>query len=84
MALEFITSVLSALAGVAALDVDERFVMHRYYSTRIAMIVGVILLAGWFFYENFINGVLRWDLFIILMAIALTKLGAMVYLRITH
>lgn len=84
MALEFITSVLSALAGVAALDVDERFVMHRYYSTRIAMIVGVILLAGWFLYENFINGVLRWDLFIILMAIAVTKLGAMVYFRITH
>jgi len=84
MALEFITSVLSALAGVAALDVDERFVMHRYYSTRIAMIVGVILLAGWFFYENFINGVLRWDLFIILMAIAVTKMGAMVYFRITQ
>ena len=63
---------------------DERFVMHRYYSTRIAMIVGVILLAGWFLYENFINGVLRWDLFIILMAIAVTKMGAMVYFRITH
>jgi len=84
MALAFITSVLSALAGVAALDVDERFVMHRYYSTRIAMIVGVILLAGWFFYENFINGVLRWDLFIILMAIAVTKMGAMVFFRITQ
>lgn len=84
MALDFITSVLSALAGVAALDVDERFVMHRYYSTRVAMIVGVILLAGWFLYENFINGVLRWDLFIILMAIAVTKMGAMVYFRITH
>jgi hypothetical protein len=84
MALDFITSVLSALAGVAALDVDERFVMHRYYSTRVAMIVGVILLAGWILYENFINGVLRWDLIISLMAIAVTKMGAMVYFRITH
>jgi hypothetical protein len=84
MALEFITSVLSAVAGVAALDVDERFIMHRYYSTRIAMIVGMIVLAGWFLYENVINGVLRWDLFIILMAIAVTKVLAMIYFRITH
>ncbi len=84
MALEIISSVLSALAGVAALDVDERFIMHRYYSTRIAMIVGMLLLVGWFLYENFVNGIIRWDLFIILMAIAVTKLGAMIYFRITH
>ena len=84
MALDFISSVLGMLAGVAALDVDERFVMHRYYSTRIAMIVGMILLVGWFSYENFINGVLRWDLFIILMAIAVTKVLAMLYFRITR
>ena len=84
MALEIISSVLSALAGVAAVDVDERFIMHRYYSTRIAMIVGMLLLVGWFLYENFVNGILRWDLFVILMAIAVTKLGAMIYFRITH
>lgn len=84
MALEIISSLLSALAGVSALDVDERFIMHRYYSTRIAMIVGTIVLAGWFFYEQFINGVLRWDLFIILMVIAVTKVLAMIYFRITH
>ncbi|MGD8698268.1 MAG: hypothetical protein PVJ43_03190 [Gemmatimonadales bacterium] len=84
MALDFIASLLSAVAGVAALDVDERFIMHRYYSTRIAMIVGMVVLAGWFFYEHFINGVLRWDLFIILMVIAVTKVLAMIYFRITH
>ena len=84
MALEIISSVLSALVGAAALDVDERFIMHRYYSTRIAMIVGMLLLVGWFLYDNFVNGIIRWDLFIILMAIAVTKLGAMVYFRITH
>lgn len=84
MALDFIAGVLGMLTGVAALDVDERFVMHRYYSTRIAMIVGVFLLAGWLMYENFFNGVLRWDLFIILMAIAVTKVVAMIYFRITH
>lgn len=84
MALDFISAVASALFGVAALDVDERFVMHRYYSTRIAMIVGSILLVGWFLYENFVNGILRWDLFVIVMAMAVTKVGAMIYFRITH
>jgi hypothetical protein len=84
MALEFISAAASALFGVTGLDVDERFLMHRYYSTRVAMIVGTILLVGWFLYENFFNGVLRWDLFAILMAIAVTKVGAMLYFRITH
>lgn len=84
MVLDFIGAVAGALFGVASLDVDERFVMHRYYSTRIAMIVGMILLVGWFLYEQFINGVLRWDLFVIVMVIALTKVGAMIYFRITH
>lgn len=84
MALEFISVVASALFGVGGLDVDERFVMHRYYSTRIAMIVGAILLVGWFLYENFVNEILRWDLFVIIMAIAVTKVAAMIYFRITH
>lgn len=84
MALDFISAVASALFGVATLDVDERFVMHRYYSTRIAMIVGSVLLVGWFLYENFVNGILRWDLFVIVMAMAVTKVCAMFYFRITH
>lgn len=84
MALDFISAVAGVLFGVAGLDVDERFVMHRYYSTRIAMIVGSVLLVGWFLYENFVNGILRWDLFIIVMAIAVTKVGAMIYFRVTH
>ncbi len=65
-------------------DMDERFIMHRYYSTRIAMIVGLVLIVGWFIYEMMVNDNPRWDLFVIVMAIALTKVAAMIYFRITH
>ncbi len=65
-------------------EMDERFIMHRYYSTRIAMIVGLVLIVGWFVYEMMVNDVPRWDLFVIVLAIALTKVTAMIYYRITH
>lgn len=64
-------------------DVDERFIMHRYYSTRLAMIVGIILIAVWFGYEYYVHHHLRLDLVIITGAIALTKVAAMVYYRLT-
>ena len=63
---------------------DERFIMHRYHSSRLALAVGIALLAGWFFYLLYAMDVVRYDLAIIIGAIALTKLIAMVYLRLTH
>jgi hypothetical protein len=63
---------------------DERFIMHRYQSTRIAMIVGIVLIVGYFNYELIVNEVLRWDLAIIAGAMAVTKILTMVYLRATH
>lgn len=78
MLVELISSLFSDL------DVDERFIMHRYYSTRIAMAVGLVLMVGWFIYETLVHDVPRWDLFLILMAMALTKVSAMIYFRITH
>jgi hypothetical protein len=65
-------------------DVDERFIMHRYKSTRIAMTVGMVLIVGWFTYEMLANDVARWDLFLILAAMALTKVSAMIYFRVTQ
>lgn len=62
---------------------DERFVMHRYYSTRISMIVGVLLIVFWFNYELIVNDLIRWDLLIIAGVIALTKILAMIYYRFT-
>jgi hypothetical protein len=64
--------------------VDERFVMHRYISTRWAVIVGVVLMAIWVNYEFIINDTLRIDLIIILLAMLITKVAVMIYYRLTH
>ena len=63
---------------------DERFVMHRYYSTRLSMIVGMILIVIWFNYELIINDYVRWDLLVIAGVMARTKLMAMAYYRIAQ
>jgi hypothetical protein len=65
-------------------SIDERFVMHRYLSTRWSVMVGVILMALWVNFEYFVNQTLRMDLVIILLAMAITKLAVMVYLQRTH
>jgi hypothetical protein len=64
--------------------VDERFVMHRYISTRWAVIVGMVLMAIWVNYEFIINDTLRIDLIIILLAMLITKVAVMIYYRLTH
>jgi hypothetical protein len=63
---------------------DERFIMHRYYSTRISMIVGLILIVAWFNYELLVKDILRLDLAIIVGVIAFTKILAMLYFRLTQ
>jgi hypothetical protein len=63
---------------------DERFVMHRYYSTRLSMIVGMILIVIWFNYELIANNHVRLDLLVITGVMAITKLMAMAYYRITQ
>jgi hypothetical protein len=73
---------LSTLASL--FNPDERFIMHRYYSTRIAMIVGLILIVGWFNYELLVKDIFRLDLAIIVGVIAVTKLLAMLYYRLTQ
>jgi hypothetical protein len=64
--------------------VDERFIMHRYISTRWAVVVGVVLMAFWVNYEFIVNDTLRLDLIIILLAMLVTKLAVMIYYRLTH
>ncbi len=63
---------------------DERFIMHRYYSTRIAMIVGIVLIVAWFNYELLVNDLVRLDLAIIAGAMAIAKILAMLYFRLTQ
>jgi hypothetical protein len=64
--------------------VDERFIMHRYISTRWAVVVGVVLMAFCVNYEFIVNDTLRIDLIIILLAMLVTKLAVMLYYRLTH
>ena len=63
---------------------DERFKIHRLYSTRLAAVVTAIALGVWFLYQFYVKDVYRWDLFIILSIMAVTKLGAMMYYRRTN
>ncbi len=60
---------------------DERFIMHRFKSTRLATLVGVVMMGAWFNYELLVNDVWRFDLLIILAVMALTKVAALLYYR---
>jgi hypothetical protein len=73
---------LATLAGL--FKPDERFIMHRYYSSRLALAVALIATVGWFNYEIIKNQRLRWDLVAIVGVTALTKVIAMVYYRATQ
>lgn len=63
---------------------DERFKLHRLYSTRFSVLVTIVCIGSWFNFQYFVNNILRWDLFIIIMVMALSKVGAMLYYRLTN
>lgn len=65
-------------------SVDERFMMHRYASTRIAVTVGALVAAVWIYYDYFFRDVLHRELLIVMLVMAAIKVVAMVYLRLTH
>jgi hypothetical protein len=69
---------------VALFRFDERFIMHRFYSSRLALAVGMALIAAWLIYGLLANHQVRYDLAIIGGVMALTKVVAMVYYRIAH
>jgi len=58
---------------------DERFVIHRYKSTSHAAMVAAVLLGGFILHDFFAQDVVRRDLLITLVAMAVTKLVAMVW-----
>lgn len=62
---------------------DERFVMHRLYSTRLATVVTAVLMGIWFEYELLAHEVYHWDIFAFLVVLAVTKVVAMAYYRLT-
>ncbi len=62
---------------------DERFVMHRLYSTRFAVVVSAVIMGLWFYYDMVVNEVYHWDIFIFLVVMAVAKLSAMLYYQFT-
>ena len=63
---------------------DERFIAHRYRSSRLALAVGLLVIVMWFNVELIVNALVRWDLAVIAGAMALTKMSAMLYYRATQ
>ena len=64
--------------------VDERFIMHRYKATRLATIVGMVTMFVYLVYEIVARRTIRWELLIIMGAMAATKSIAMIYYRRTN
>ena len=63
--------------------IDERFLEHRRRSTSIASLVGAVVAYGIFLYRLLVNHVISWDLFAVIAAMALVKVGMMVWYRLT-
>lgn len=64
--------------------VDERFIVHRFKATRLAVAVGLALMAALFFHEAFARDRIRWDLLVIILAMAVTKVCALLYYQRTN
>jgi len=62
--------------------IDERFLTHRLRSTSNGGLAGLLVAAGFFFY-NLSHGVIRWDLFAVVATAATVKIGFMIYYRLT-
>jgi hypothetical protein len=60
-------------------DLDERFFRHRQRSTSIAGLAGAWVGVGLFAYRYFANGMLNWDLLIVVTAMGAVKLALMAW-----
>jgi hypothetical protein len=63
---------------------DERFFEHRRRSTSIGGMAGALTAGGLFLYRQLIDHALNWDLFAVLVVMASTKIGMMVWYRLTR
>jgi hypothetical protein len=61
---------------------DERFVLHRYKSTSHAAMAAALVMGGWYFYDLFVNSVIRWDLLLILGVMALVRVAFLLWYRL--
>ena len=63
--------------------VDERFLAHRLRSTSIAGVTGGIVAVGLWAYHYYVNDFWRWDLFAVAATMAVVKIAAMLWYRLT-
>jgi hypothetical protein len=63
---------------------DERFIMHRFKSTRLAVLAGTVMILAIFTYHAAADKTIRWDLFSVMAVMAVVKMCAMVYYRRTN
>lgn len=61
---------------------DERMILHRYKSTSHAGVACALMVMGWFAYQYYVKHEFRTDLFVIAIATAVIKLGAMAWYRL--
>lgn len=62
---------------------DERFLIHRLRSTSIAGVCGGVLAVSLWAYHHYTHDVWRWDLFAVAATMAVIKLAAMAWFRLT-
>jgi hypothetical protein len=62
---------------------DERFFDRRRRSSSIAGIVGGVLAGGLFLYRLYVDDVIVWELFAVVVAIAVVKIGLMLWYAFT-
>lgn len=63
--------------------VDERFLTHRLRSTSIAGLAGMLVAVGFFYHDYFFNHLFRWDLFAVVVTMAIVKMSVLLWYRLT-
>jgi hypothetical protein len=61
--------------------IDERFLTHRLRSTSFAAMAGGAMAGGLALYRLYVQHVWSWDLFAVLAAMVVAKLGLMAWLH---
>lgn len=62
---------------------DERFLDHRRRANSIAAVIGAATAAGLFAYRYYFDHRLSWDLFAIVITMAMVKLALMTWYLLT-
>ena len=62
---------------------DERFLLHRLKSSRFGLVAGLLTILALFFYHAMAGHEPPWDLAAVAAAMAVGKLAAMAYFKVT-